>query len=485
MHVTGLGRNLSREAKVRTSSQLPAASVEWCNVARVTIDLLPDLALLEIFDFYVDETGLQWHALVHVCRKWRKVVFGSPRRLGLKLRCKAGTPVRETLDAWPPLPIIIELGYCGSYGVDSITAALEHNDRIYQLDFFDFLNSKFEKVLAAMQQPFPTLKHLRLSPMDGKSPLDPFPASFLGGSVPHLQTLRMGRIPFPELPKLLLSATHLVDLRLFSVPYSGYISPEVMVTCLSVLTKLETLFIEFPHLERRSSPLQTRTLLPILSKLWFKGAGGYLEDLVARIDAPLLHNFDVTFHHERIFNTPRLAQFISRTPKLMAYDNAHVFFSGEHNVSVTLSQASNREFQLRISNKISSDQQASSLAQICGLSFLRGLITNVEHLYILVRDYGPSDIENDEWLEILHPFTAVKDLYMDMEFNRVIPHALQELIGEGITEVLPALQTLFFQDTTYVRCSQHEQDAIGQFVAARRLARLPVTVSPWYGDHGR
>ena len=450
----------------------------------MTIDLLPDLALLEIFDFYVDETGLQWHALVHVCRKWRNVVFGSPRRLGLKLRCTARTPVRKTLGVWPLFPIISAIRYYGSWGMDNIIAALEHNDRIYQLDFFDFPNSKFEKVLAAMEQPFPKLRHLRLSPIDGKSPLNTFPASFLGGSAPHLQTLNMGCIPFPELPKLLLSATHLVDLRLFSVPYSGYISPEAMVTCLSVLTKLETLYIGFPHHNHRSSPLQTRTLLPILSKLWFKGVGGYLEDFVARIDAPLLHNLDVTFHYERIFNTPRLAQFISRTPKLMAYDNAHVFFSGEHNVSVTLSQTSNKEFQLRISNKISSDQQASSLGQICGLSFLRGFIANVEHLYILVRDYGPSDIENDEWLELLRPFTAVKDLYMAMEFNRVIPLALKELIGEGITDVLPALQTLFFQKIAQVPCPLHVQDVIGRFVAARQLACHPITVSPWDEDDG-
>ena len=61
--------------------------------------MLPDVALLEIFDFYGDEEHTEaWRTLVHVCQKWRNVVFGSPRRLDLRLYCTARTPVRETLD---------------------------------------------------------------------------------------------------------------------------------------------------------------------------------------------------------------------------------------------------------------------------------------------------------------------------------------------------------------------------------------------------
>ncbi len=33
----------------------------------------------------------------HVCQKWRSVVFGSPRRLNLRLLCTKRTPVREML----------------------------------------------------------------------------------------------------------------------------------------------------------------------------------------------------------------------------------------------------------------------------------------------------------------------------------------------------------------------------------------------------
>jgi len=74
----------------------------------VTIDMLPDIALLEIFDFYMHGAWTEaWQMLVHVCRKWRDVVFGSPRRLNLLLSCTARKPVKAMLDVWPLFPIVV------------------------------------------------------------------------------------------------------------------------------------------------------------------------------------------------------------------------------------------------------------------------------------------------------------------------------------------------------------------------------------------
>ena len=151
--------------------------------------MLPDVALLGIFDFCVDERGLSWRALVHVCRKWRKVVFGSPRRLGLKLYYDALTPVKETLDVWPPLFIIIKSSYCGR--IDNIIAALGHNDRICHLELHNITKSQ----LKVMQRPFPILTCLRLLLKNGTESAT-IPASFLGGFAPRLQTLDLERISF-------------------------------------------------------------------------------------------------------------------------------------------------------------------------------------------------------------------------------------------------------------------------------------------------
>jgi len=94
--------------------------------------MLLDVALLEIFGFCTNEAELiqKWHRLVHVCQKWRNIVFGSPHYLCLRLYCRPGTPVRETLNFWPHLPIVIRHDDYPTLGVDSILAALEHNDRV-------------------------------------------------------------------------------------------------------------------------------------------------------------------------------------------------------------------------------------------------------------------------------------------------------------------------------------------------------------------
>jgi hypothetical protein len=449
----------------------------------VTIDTLPDCGLLEIFAFYVYEEQIEaWCALVHVCRRWRSVVFMSPRRLDLRLCCRAGTLVRERLDVWPPLPIVVMVYGDEAWDEDDIIAALEHNDRICEIDLRPGYvpNSRLEKLFAAMQQPFSALTRLQLhyEARDQTAPV--FPNSFLGGSAPLLQSLILGGIPCPGLPKLLLSATHLVTLELSGIPHSGYFPPEAMVNGLSVLIRLERLVIEFdspqsrPGWQRRRLPPPTRTLLPVLTTFQFKGAGEYLEDLVARIDAPLLNDLEITFFQQLIFDTPQLAQFISRTPRFKAYDGARVVFS-ELEIRITLSQNFDETLKLGILCN-QSEWQLSSLAQICNL-FLP--LHTVEDLHILENEYSQpdwqEDIESDQWLQLLHPFTAVKDLHMSQEFAPRIAAALRELVaGERVTEVLPALRSVFLEDPLPVG---PDQEAIGQFVAARRLAGHPITVS--------
>jgi hypothetical protein len=465
-------------------------TVDWCNIARVTIDRLPDLALLETFHFYVDEERIKyeeqidaWQTLVHVCRKWRIVVFGSPHRLGLRLRCSASTPVREMLDVWPLLPIVIIDKEDEKWGVDDIIAALEHNDRICELKLWLVPSSRMDKVLEAMQQPFPELTTLCLQPKLGETtPI--LSASFLGGSAPRLHALWLDYISFPGLPKLLLSATHLVHLTLRNIPPSGYISPEAMVTSLSVLTRLEKLDIGF--VSPRSRPDQksrrpsTRTLLPVLTKLRFKGTSECFEDFVARINAPLLDNLMILFFNRLISNTqpPQLAGFISRTPKFNGHDEARVVFS-DWLISVIFPQTSDGTLELAIlPNR--SHWQLSFLAEICSLSIPQTLLT-VEHLYILGRIsqmYWLDDIESNHWVELLHPYTAVKELYLSQQLVPRIAPVLQELVGERVTEVLPALRALFLEEPLP---SGPVQEAIGQFVDARQLAGNPITVSCWKG----
>ena len=338
-----------------------------------------------------------------------------------------------------------------------------------------------------MQQPFPELTDLDLAARDERAPV--VPASFLGGSAPQLRFLTLHSIPFPGLPKILLSATHLVNVTLRQIPHSGYFSPEALVTCLSVLTRLERLVIGLkspqsrPDRTSRHPPPQTRALLPILTILRFGGASEYLEDLVARIDAPLLDNLKITFFHQLIFDTPYLAQFVSRTPKFNSHDEARVVFN-YLDVSVTTCDG-----RLRLENSCrQSDWQLSSLAQICSSAFPHALISTVDHLYIddgfhrprelediEERFHGQEDIESSQWLELLHPFISVKHLYISPKSMPSIAFALQELIGKRVTDVLPALETLFLEKLP----SKPVQETIEKFVATREFVSYPIAVSRW------
>ena len=119
----------------------------------VTIDGLPDVVLLAIFDFYVGEYQdnvryakreiESWQSLVHVCRRWRDLVFGSPRRLNLQLCYKHCRSARKSSDVWPALPLLI-LGDVPETSVDDVIAELEHSDRIRQIDLNCHSTSKIE-----------------------------------------------------------------------------------------------------------------------------------------------------------------------------------------------------------------------------------------------------------------------------------------------------------------------------------------------------
>jgi hypothetical protein len=76
---------------------------------------------------------------------------------------------------------------------------------VREIDLQKVSSSHLENLSAAMLVPFPELTVLRLGSY-GEVVL---PDSFLGGSASHLEELYLSRIPFPGLPKLLLSATHL------------------------------------------------------------------------------------------------------------------------------------------------------------------------------------------------------------------------------------------------------------------------------------
>jgi hypothetical protein len=365
--------------------------------------------------------------------------------------------------------------------VDNIIAGLERCVRVCRIELMFVQSSELEIILAAMQQPFPELTLLVLTTFS--ETVQVVPDSFLGGSAPRLEYLMLDGIPFPGLPKLLLSATHLVDIFLDNIPHSGYISPDVMVTALSSLTSLRGLTLRFqsprsfPDQASRRPPPSTRSILLVLT-FQFKGVSDYLEDLVARIDAPRLNFLKITFFNDTVFDTPQFTQFTSRTPVLRKLDKAHLTLRNrDAGLGFSSRTAGVRIFSVNILCQ-GLDWQLSSLEQVC-TSCLPPL-SMLEDLYTYEDPDSQAgwkdDIENGLWLQLLHSFAAVKNLYLSEEIARRIGPALQELAEGRTTEVLPALQNLLLDG---LESSGPVQEGIAKFVAARQVASRPIEVSNW------
>jgi hypothetical protein len=432
----------------------------------------------------------RWHRLVHVCRRWRSVIFASPNFLDLRLVCGPKTCMKLT-SIWPPMPIIItdkqDWFIPDDYDFD---AAIIHRNRVCEINFNYLTSRQLQRLASAMQEQLPALLHLELAcevQVHYSHPVPALPDAFLGGSAPQLQSLELNSIAFPAFQKLLLSATHLVHLKLWDIPHSGYLSPEAIVARLAVLVNLKCLTIGFksplsrPDRRSRRPPPKTRTVLPALTRFEFKGVSEYLDDFVARIDAPLLDTISITFFHQLILDIPQLAQFMRRPTRLEALKEVHVDFnfSGFQVGSLPPTRTFDDRSRLRISCR-NVDWQLSSLSQVF-TSFFPS-VDMVERLYIYGSQYLPSrwqdDIENMQWQEIFHLFTAVKYLYVSWNFTRCIAFALQELGRGRVADVLPALESLFLED---LQPSGPVQEAIRTFVAERQLLGHAVTVSNWNG----
>lgn len=200
---------------------------------------------------------------------------------------------------------------------------------------------------------------------------------------------------------------------------------------------------------------------------------------MARIDAPVLDNLTIIFIHHLISAAPQLTHFVSRTPKFKALDEARVVFDNR-NVWVRLPRTDGGELTFGISCNLTDRRLFLYLQRVCSSFFPQGLISAVERLYIFENGFLPllwqDGIDSSRWLLLLGPFTAVKDLYTSRKFAPRIAPALQELVGERVTEVLPTLETLFVEVPFP---SGPVQEFIGEFIAARQLAGYTVAVSCW------
>jgi hypothetical protein len=327
---------------------------------RITIEMLSEDILLEIFDFYRLNAVKQsrgspwkWHRLAHVCRKWRHIISMSPRRLDLQILCTSGASIERILGSWPTLPLIVRFkGHPESHSLpNNIAAALRHPDRLCELDL-DVTGPIARSIVdESMQQPFQALKCIRITAKDAMRPSLLVRSAFLGGCVQHLRELKLDgvAIPFPAIRQVLLSTNNLIDLHLSNIPNDVYFTPDDLVTALSTLIQLESLTVGFhspdssPPSSIAPSPAQCITL-PSLTFLDFHGTSEYLEEFVARIDLPSLCNIAIKLFNQIFFELPLFCQFIPHLNMLGSPTEVYVTHAAD---LVSVFSLSEREILVR------------------------------------------------------------------------------------------------------------------------------------------
>lgn len=461
------------------------------------IEVLSSEVLLEIFDCHrllaLRTSGpvsvpWEWHRLAHVCGRWRSIIFGSQHRLNLQLVYTYKQPVRKTLDLWPALPVAIR--YPGptryrpvtSQDEGNVIAALKHPNRICELNI-PVTKSLLGKSALLLRASFPALECLRLGSQDATMPLI-LPIGFLGGSTPRLRDIHLTGTAYSALPLLIMSARELVSLQLDDIPNTGYFTPEALAAGLSATTQLKLLKVYFhpsssrPDQRRTPLPPPSRSILPALTDIQFRGNGDYLEDLVARIDAPAVEELDIKFLEPNTFDTPQLAQFIDRTKTLRSPHRTSIRLS-EDDIAIThdfrLASPSSASGTIRLQISCDDvDRQMAILVHV-GRQFSR-LLSSVEALYVdgspmLFSLRDPRETDSAKWLELLRHFRGARKFEVTGALVANVASTLEQVTGNMARGILPSLRDLHLDGS-----DSSTSPSIEPFVAARRLSSHPVSV---------
>lgn len=477
------------------------------------MDILPDHVFLEIFDFFLrDPTASSptrhasnWQTLVHVCQRWRRIVFASPRQLDLHLHCSSKTPVLKNLVIWPvTLPLTLNYTLSGNHvsrNEDNIAAALAHPSRVHRIAISGKAPT-IKKVVANMRKSFPALTHLDLVQNQDYPPFPVIPRRLLGGSAPRRQHLRLQSVSFPRLPSFLLSARNIVTLQLKNIPQKGYISPEAMAGSFSVLTRLTTLSISFdddafmpdPQTNRTDPPI--RVILPALSEFHYRGCSEYLEGFLAQVDTPRLNHIKIEYVSVgiQLIRALKLSQFVERTEnlKLDKFTRAKVIFYEDNSyfeLGSLQGKCSQAHLSLEVCYKESLLVQVSYMADVLGqLAGQLAVFPDVDDLS--TRGCHVIDLEEigiTQWLPFFHLFPTVQALRLSGGVTTSILSALEETTQETVTDhVFPALHSIWLADDGDEDEDEDEEEeegdwnmpvgSIGRFLSLRQLAGHPVTV---------
>ena len=407
----------------------------------------------------------------------------------MHIKCTNGTPIVNTLDHLPPLPLFVDYKKFGFQGRSVIMLtkqdelglyrALQLHDRVRHIDL-KLPPSILHKVFMFLDKHFPMLEYLSLSFSAEADITLTLPKAFLA---PNLRHLTLPSTSPTRRLRFLTSTVFLVALEISNIQTSSYFRPGLLVARLQSLPQLKEMSIGFstpiprPSTEREllgeKGPSAT---LPGLKIFRFKGVGAYLESLLAQIRVPILEQLEITLFNQIAFVLPHLSRLVNITERFQLPSVSVVFDRQE--VYITTAHHSSRRFErgpffLRVMCK-QLDWQIDCAAQIC--NSLIPTLSSVE-TFKLECSYDfeiPTALENGAidgtaWHELLGSSIGVKELYIDKRLLEELSHALQvDEVGSN-PGFLPNLRSISARRNLFT-----------SFIDDRQAVGRPIAFSSWH-----
>jgi hypothetical protein len=450
----------------------------------LTINRIPDELLVEIVDFYRQHNVHNyqwWFKLIHVCKRWRAVIFASFFRLGLcfVLKPKMGGHMKTIMSRhFPPLPIQIKYDKRDQNltpkDMSRVLAALKRPDRIRGISFTGN-SDNIGKLFKATKCPFPALESLELY-VERCTTLS-IPVTFLKGSDLHLRTLSLRHFSLSSTSRFISSIPTLTHLSL--VLFADIGLPSAMLQFFSNLQGMPCL----SHLDLGVTRYITDLVQPTkpkdnfpLSKLTsfrYHGHSAFLNTLMAEFVAPSLRDVDIQLQDTTLPPIPYLPQFINDIA-----EHCHIVRLRLDTYSAQFSSLGHSEYADHHSPRFSlySRHFPESMMQMSGALYSKFVPTKLSVIFLDDVYTGEDFIP---WRRFFLQFPSVKVLQMCGIDNLRVASAFHEG-HEGLDPAfLPALEEIeLCMGSTHRRPESQctELVAFESFISARQQAGLPVKI---------
>lgn len=343
---------------------------------------------------------------------------------------------------FPLLPLVIEFYFSSLTSfphLERILLALQHHDRVRSISFYGWGLGNVpmtRKMLTALDNVFPNLEALSLRSGNNHTTRG-LPDNFVA---PRLRSLNLRNIAISATSLFLTNATNVIILQIEQFPPFGDLNPRNLVMLFSSLPQLESLSTNFSfyptHMATWEHTQITRIVLPRLWRFKYQGHIGYLENLLALINAPLLQYFYVACFWKSTFFSPPISEVIGAIQGL-DFQTAEVSINPKgvhiafHSAQPSVSLPSFTFTFYTVHNRPDSPLMAQIYSAIPALPSVHGLVLK-----------SNQKVCNEHWYSILQLFAGVRTLRTDISLAADLSDALRHGNGAAMKYLLPMLSEL-------------------------------------------